>query len=464
MFLFRQKAEPADDVRDHEPINVSNASREEADNEHVDNAADKEEEKEENDHVEHDVDDAENEAEQHEEADTPRQSREGTVPPLEEHDITQAHEREVEEEQEATLSPGAEVPGLAMPRIYAAAAETDLAAAAMPQTVNISSNGHSNGQSNIGHSINIRRGSRGATPRGTAGLSPRSYSRGERPSYSGSALSAEEAEVREQQYRRCSSIVHSARNISERRASSVNHLMGNIDGGLAAARRRSGSMTAAEREAVERMMDNEFRRQEAAERSAQFDRVRETALVEVELAKEKTSLGHLVRREKERKAEIGRRSSLRDQRMATAAQRRQELEEQRKQAILESVGEKETRYQMRDPYAVVAAQRRYRSPIAPSRRVSAPAWASDSRRSSGTPGSRAHSTGPDQRRNSASASELRHVKPGIDMSPPKQCLSPSAWKTPEQLKRKQSANAPHRCLPPGAWQAVTVAEHPRQWH
>jgi hypothetical protein len=449
MFLFRNNAEPADDAGDHAPIDVTNAAHEE---EHEEEQEEEQEvadvdEQEAYEEVEDRAEEQEEDdggAEEHGEA--PHTAREGTVPPLEERRIAQEHQHDVEAEEAAEASAAAPshasaaaIPGIAMPRTYTAG-----------------SNGYSP-HSNTGYSAytgNVRRSSRGTTPRGTSGLSPRSHSRVGGTSNAGSALSAEEIELREQQYRRCSSVVQSACTLSERRASSVNQLIGSIDGGVGAARRRSGSMTAAEREAVAHMLENELHRQEAAERSAQFSRIRETTLVEAELAKEKASYDKLVQKEKELQAEISRRSAVREQRMAAAAQRRNEIEAQRQQAILGSVNAKDLRYAVRDPYTVVAAQRRYHSPVAPSRRPPSP----------GNQRNGSHASA-DYRRNSAPGPEVRQVKPGIDMSRPRQCLPISAWRTPEQQKKKARAGTyTQRCLPPGAWQAPTMADHPRQWH
>lgn len=387
MFLFRKTAEPNEEAGEHEPINVTNAAHE-AEEEVEDDAhavvdAYAHDDCDDDDNGEDEVDDEEEAgaaAEEEEpyapeeeadyegeggvEAEAPHETREGTVPPLEERHIVTEHQREVDaagaaEAHAAVPSHAAAVPGLAMPRTYAAAM-TGTAGGAPPANPNAQAGTGSNSytphtninlhnNNNSASGTNVRRSSRGTTPRATGGLSPRSHSRGGGHSYAGSALSAEEVQVVEQQYRRASSVVLSARNLTERRASSVNHLIGPIDGGVGAARRRSGSMTAAEREAVERMVENDFHRQEAAERSAQFGRIRETTLVETELAKEKASYELLLAKEKERRDEIGRRSSLREERMATAAQRRQEMEQKRQQAVLSSVNAKDMRYTLRDP-------------------------------------------------------------------------------------------------------------------
>ncbi|KPI83450.1 hypothetical protein ABL78_7520 [Leptomonas seymouri] len=456
MFLFRRGAEPAEDAGDHEPIDVTNAAHAEPQEEEEvvsdsKSAGDAEEGAQQGNDVRGDSEDA------------LHGTRENTVPPLEERHIVQQHQHEVEAEEAAQASASAPlhaatVPGLAMPRTHA----TATAGKSSTPRNTIQNNGNG-----------VRRGSRGttprvATPRAAADLSPRSHSRGGYSfSYSGSALSAEEMEVRGRHYRHCSSVVQSARSISDRRASSVNRLVGSIDGGIGNTRRRSGSMTAAEREAVERMVINELHRQEAVERSEQFGRMRETMLVETELAKEKASYEHLVDQQRKQQEEIVRRSSLREQRTITAAQRRKEMDEMRQQLILDSVHVKEMRYAMLDPYAVTAAQRRYRSPIAPARRTSSPGYRlSDSRRASeGVNVRRSQSASADYRRNSAPVENIYRTRPGIDMSPPKQCLPLSAWKTPEQLKTKKRAGTfTQRCLPPGAWKALTVVDHPRQWH
>ncbi|KAK7198724.1 hypothetical protein NESM_000836500 [Novymonas esmeraldas] len=450
MFLFRRGAEGMEDGHEHhEPINeTANGHRDE---DEIHDGAYRE---------------ASGSAEPHDT--TPERAaphrptdREGTVPPLEERDVVERHGgSDADEDADAApAAPPAPAPSNGVPAL------------SMPRTQN--TNGTAAAAANGG--VVERHGHNPHTPRGAA-PSPRSasgVSRGR--SFSISGLSAAEvAEAHEQQYRRCSSVVQSARSLSARRASSVNGIVGTFGGdGYSPAEHRGGGMSEGERAAVARMMENEYRRREAAERSSQFALVRESTLVEQGLARERAMYEHRMHLDEALHERLDKSSRSRQERALATAQRRQAQEEERTRALRGAVAEKDTRYHLRDPYAVMAAQRRYSTEmrssivIAPQRRASSPpAWANGhtSRRTSGGAGD-----GTVEDRRASSPAELRrNSSPRIDMSKPRQCLTLDAWKTPEQLRRastqKNRGASPTRCLSPKAWRATTVADHPRQWH
>ncbi|GET86370.1 hypothetical protein, conserved [Leishmania tarentolae] len=310
-----------------------------------------------------------------------------------------------------------------------------------------------------------------------SGLSPRSasgISRGRSHSLSGLSA-ADMSDVYEQQYRRCTSVVKSARALSARRASSVNGVVGVIDDCYTpGSRPRSSAMTESERIAVDRMMENECRRQEAAERSAQFTLAREATIVEKELAREKAAYSRRMRLDEELNARLAKSSRDREERINAAAEYRQKLEHERLSLLYESMMEKETRHHFRNPYTLMAAQRRYslemRSPaaIAPQRRASFPSVKANGNTQISPRSSEGITNGTTEGRGTSSPSTRRRSStPSIAKDTPRQCLPLSAWKKPEQPRRESrqsNISARHRCLSPKDWRPTSLVSHTHQWH
>lgn len=458
MFLFRGSADTHDDSDErHEPVNGT------MNHKPHDDAYAEDEEEAQAAYQDEEAYDAPREASGSAEAGSAG-AREGTVPPLDEQDVlangaAHAEEDVLEDDEDAAA---------AAPPAAPAAAHAN-GVPALPTTPRAyHPNGHGAGVPQR-HSYSAAAAS-AFTPRGTA-LSPRSasgISRGYSYSVGAHSAGADAAEVFEQHYRRCRSVVKSARSHSARRASSVNGVMGYIEDEYAPTNRRTSAMTEGERMALERMMENELRRQEALERATQFALVRESAIVETELEREKANYARRVRRDEELHHRLEQSSRSREERTTAAAQRREVLEQERARAVFGSVAEKEGRYHTHDPYALIAANRRYSATlraaaaIAPQRRTTSPShMQADRRPSAPTPVEAPAATGGPRRSST----------PRIDMSRPRQCLTVNDWKTPEQLRREAEEKdrpnrgpAPVRCLSPKAWRAPTVVDHPRQWH
>ncbi|CAM41855.1 conserved hypothetical protein [Leishmania braziliensis MHOM/BR/75/M2904] len=459
MFLFRHSAEPKEnDEAHHDP--VDNAIKQEetalaAPEEHKASA-----EMAGNDAL-HEVSSSADSYESPESARNP--SREGTVPPPDLGDMMehpyQHHEDDVEADVAATVPatsapmPANGISTLPMPRTYNAA----------PPTA-VNGNGV---QRHDSHSYN----SRGAapSPRSTSGIS-----RGR--SYSLSGLSAAElADVYDQQYRRCSSVVRSARSLVARRASSVNGVVGVMDGFGTSASSRGSPMTEEERIAVERMMENEYRRQEVAERMTQYALARESIIVKEELAREKATYMRRMHMDAELHARLEKSGRNRQERMAAAAQRRQEHEQERLRILYDSMAEKDSRYHFHNPYAMMAAQRRYSVEvrhsvsITPQRRASSPFTIKRNGNSLTSPRTNEEVTNgnTDDRRTSSPVTRARSTNPRIDQSKPLKCLPLDAWKVPEQPRKKspkRDSSTARRALSPKAWRAAVVPDHPRHWH
>ncbi|CAG9569727.1 conserved hypothetical protein [Leishmania major strain Friedlin] len=392
----------------------------------------------------------------------PHTPREGTAPPPDVHDMLEHQRPRDEDDAEAdmaaaALAASAPAPFHGVPTLP------------MPRTCDENPQAEADGNSTQRHrSYSHTSRFAAPSPRSTSGIS-----RGR--SYSLSGLSAAElADVHEQQYRRCTSIVKSARCISARRASSVNGVVGVIDDLYTLASRRSSAMTEAERVAVERMIENEYRRQEAAERSAQFALARESIIVNEELAREKATYVRRMHLNEELHARLAKSSRTRQERMTAAAQRRQEIEQERLRVLYGSMMEKDTRYHFRNPYEMMAAQRRYsiemRSPaaIAPQRRASSPSTrASGNAQMSPRSAEGVANCTTEDRCTSSPATRRRSSTPSIAKSKPRQCLPLDAWKKPVPPRKdscRSDISAEHRCRSPTDWRATAVLEHPRQWH
>lgn len=387
----------------------------------------------------------------------PHTPREDTVPPPGMHDMEHQYPHDDDDEADLAAAASAPAPSYGVPTLP------------MPRTCNEDPQAEADGNGTQRHR-SYSHTSRFAAP------SPRSISgisRGR--SYSLSGLSsADLADMHEQQYRRCTSVVKSARCISARRASSVNGVVGVIDDFYRLASRRSSAMTEGERVAVERMMENEYRRQEVAERSAQFALARESTIVNEELAREKATYVRRRRLNEELHARMAKSSRIRQERMTAAAQRREEVEQERLRVLYDSMMEKNTRYHFRNPYAMMAAQRRYsveiRSPvaIAPQRRTSSPFAKANGNVQMSPRSSEGVTNGATEVRcTSSPATRRRSSTPSIAKSKPPQCLPLDAWKKPEQPRkdsRHSNISAERRCLSPNDWRANALMEHSRQWH
>ncbi|CAC9455069.1 conserved hypothetical protein [Leishmania infantum JPCM5] len=457
MFLFRHSAEPMEEEEEHhEPVDSTMEPH------NADTAA-AEERRTSADVADGDISrEPSGFAESFEETGgAPHTPREGTVPPPHVHDMLQHQHLHDEDDVEADMAAAA-------PAASAPAPSHGVPALPMPHTCNEDSQAEADGNGAQRHrSFSHTSRFAAPSPRSTSGIS-----RGR--SYSLSGLSAAElADVHEQRYRRCTSVVKSARCISARRASSVNGVVGVIDDLYTLASRRSSVMTEGERVAVERMMENEYRRQEAAERSAQLALARESTIVNEELAREKAMYVRRMRLNEELHARLAKSSRIRQERMTAAAQRRQEIEQERLRVLYDSMMEKDTRYHFRNPYEMMAAQRRYsiemRNPaaIAPQRRTSSP-----STRANGNAQMSPHSSDgvangtTEDRCTSSPATRRRSSTPSIAKSKPRQCLPLDAWKKPEPPRKdscRSDISAEHRCRSPNDWRATAVLEHPRQW-
>ncbi|KAG5485546.1 hypothetical protein LSCM1_07633 [Leishmania martiniquensis] len=399
--------------------------------------------------------------EDHENA--PHLARERTVPPLDEREMVGQHHLDHGDDDEADAT-------VAAPAASAPVPFNDVSALPTPRTAHAVARSGSNGNAVQRH------GNYAYTPLGAA-VSPRSasgISRGR--SYSLGGLSAADlADARERHYRRCSSVITSARSLSARRASSLNGVVGVIDNFYTLPGRRGSAMTEGERTAVERMIEREYRRQEVVERSMQFALARESAVVEDELAREKASYVRRVHLDEELQARVQKSHRERQERMAAAAQRRQEQQLERQRALYDSWAEKSSRYHFRDPYTMMAMQRRYSiearnyAAIAPQQRSSSLSRT----KSNGEPEAsrRASEGGMNGTTNdpctSSPATGHRSFTPRIDMSKPRRCLPLDAWKLPAQQhkeSRQRSYSAPRQGLLPQSWRAATVVDHPRGWH
>ncbi|KAG5506652.1 hypothetical protein JIQ42_06905 [Leishmania sp. Namibia] len=392
----------------------------------------------------------------------PHFARERTVPPLDEDEMTDHQHRNHGEDDEADVTAAAPAASAPVPFNDVSALPTPRINHAAPRSV-------SNGNAVQRH------GNYAYTPLGTA-RSPRStsgISRGR--SYSLSGLSAAElAEARGKHYRRCSSVVQSARTLSARRASSLNGVVGVIDDSYTSPGRRGSAMTEGERVAVHRMIENEFRRQEVTERLMQFTLARETAVVEEELAREKASYVRRVHLDEELHSRLQKAHRDRQERMAAAAQRRQELQEERQRALVDSWREKSTRYHFRDPYTMLDVQRRYSiearnyAAIAPQRRNSSPfrIKSNENPQVSRRASEGVTNSNTDNPCTSPPVTRRRSITPRVDTSRPRRCLPLDAWKPPQQRKdsRQRCYSAPCQGLSRQSWRAATVVDHPRSWH
>ncbi|TPP41675.1 hypothetical protein CGC21_36800 [Leishmania donovani] len=425
MFLFRHSAEPMEEEEEHhEPVDSTMEPH------NADTAA-AEERRTSADVADGDISrEPSGFAESFEETGgAPHTPREGTVPPPHVHDMLQHQHLHDEDDVEADMAAAA-------PAASAPAPSHGVPALPMPHTCNEDSQAEADGNGAQRHrSYSHTSRFAAPSPRSTSGIS-----RGR--SYSLSGLSAAElADVHEQRYRRCTSVVKSARCISARRASSVNGVVGVIDDLYTLASRRSSVMTEGERVA--------------------------------ELAREKAMYVRRMRLNEDLHARLAKSSRIRQERMTAAAQRRQEIEQERLRVLYDSMMEKDTRYHFRNPYEMMAAQRRYsiemRNPaaIAPQRRTSSP-----STRANGNAQMSPHSSDgvangtTEDRCTSSPATRRRSSTPSIAKSKPRQCLPLDAWKKPEPPRKdscRSDISAEHRCRSPNDWRATAVLEHPRQW-
>ncbi|KAG5510638.1 hypothetical protein JKF63_06936 [Porcisia hertigi] len=380
-------------------------------------------------------------------------ARESTVPPLDQ--VETAEDHYLDSENYLGVNGVASAPAASAPVPF-----DDVPALPIPRTNN--SGSYAAARSNDARHNSYYT----CTPRGAASSSPRSLS-----GISGGGIGS----IHRQQYRRCSSVVMSARLLSARRASSVNGVVGIMDSCYTSVTRRNSGMTEGERLAVERMIENAYRRQEAAERAEQYALARQRTIVTGELERAKNAHQRQMRLDEELHERVEMSGRSRQERMNSAAQRRQELEKQRLRALFDTMAEKDARYSCRDPYSTMIVQRRYSSrvrnaaAIAPQRRSSPPPKSKSrgSPRASHCAGEGITKGNTDDDRALSPPTGRRSNTPRIDMSKPRQCLSLDAWKAPEkqhQTPHRNGGSDSHLRLSPKVWRTVRVVEHPHQWH
>lgn len=308
----------------------------------------------------------------------------------------------------------------------------------------------------------IRRSSNtGISPRATAGITPansstmpammvhggasmatpRSSSRLRSTSAFSHGASTTPEEAANRHYLHCASVVSAARQRSARRASGIHGVVGPLDGGAG----RHAPLSEGEAVAMERMMFNEFRVQEARDRAAQMGVQREAFIIESELEKEKQAYERRADLEAEMQRRCARSSEDRRMRTEIAAERRHQLEQERQQLLADKNTRNDQR--VRDPYATLMAKRRFSSP---NLRQSAPIR--PQRPSTGA--------------TAAMAAEQK--QPGAETNGMGRFKFPEDWESrrgsAHQANGSGAPATPRRVMSPKSWRSHSALVHRRSWH